>query len=245
MICLQNGSYNVEIAKIFGVNPAIFLTCLDMEYYYQKRNNKLGDNNTMVLSRAEIYERTALDDAQQIDAEISLQECGIILVKAVQNSSTKNYYILNDEQLDKIISSDDPSEILSFEKVNQFIKGKRKEPLSRRQTHINSLKKKIKVEDPLIQQYFVDWIDAIYSNQKGFLSTSGVVCAQQELMEYSKGNQNIQIKVMQIAIENCLREMEWAIKRYEKENGIDSRNFADYQDIKHNLDDDPDTDEVF
>lgn len=244
MIYLQNGSYNIEVAKVFGINPAILLTCIDTEYYYQMRNNKLSDNNTMVLSRAEIYERTALDDSQQIDAEISLQECGILLIKPVQNSSTKNYYILNDEQLDKIINSDNPAEILSFEKANQFIKGKRKEPLSRRQTHINNLKKKIKVEDPIVQQYFVDWIDSIYSNQKGFLSTSGVVCAQQELMEYSKGNQNIQIKVLQEAINGSLREMEWAIKRYEKNNGIDSRNFAAYQDIKTDYSME-DSDEVF
>ena len=158
MIYLQNSSYNIDIAKLFGINSAILLTCLDMEYCYQKRNNKILDNDAISLSRAEIYERTALDDTQQSDVEFSLIECGVLSMKPVQNSSSKNYYIINFIQLEKILSSSNPADIISSEKADQFIRGRRKEPLSKRQTYINKLKTKIKVEDPIVQQYFVDYV---------------------------------------------------------------------------------------
>lgn len=232
MIYLQNISYNVDIAKILGINSAVFLTCIDMEYCFQKRNNKLLDNGAIVLSRAEIYGRTALDDEQQSDTELSLSECGIITIKPVQNSSSKNYYIINFSQLDKILTSDDPTKIVASEKANQFIRGRRTEPVSKRQTYINKLKTKVKMEDPVIQQYFVDWIDAVYANPKGFLSDHSVLIAQQELMEYAKDNQDVQIKVLKEAIKGGYRDMTWAIKNYEENNGMSSRNFASYLDIK-------------
>lgn len=243
MIFLQSNSYNLEIAKIFGINSSIFLTCLDMEYCYQKRNNKILDNDAINLSRSEIYERTALDDSQQVDIEFSLTECGVLTTKPVQNSSSKNYYIVNFAQIDKILKSSNPSDVISSEKANQFIRGKRKEPLSKRQTYINKLKTKIKVEDPIIQQYFVDWIDAVYTNPKGFLSDHSVLIAQQELMEYAKDSQDIQIKVLKEAIKGGYRDMTWAIKNYEENNNISSRNFVSYLDNR--VDPNNISDEVF
>lgn len=232
MIHLQNASYNLDLAKIFGVNSSIFLNCLDIEFHFLERNNKLDESNTILLSRAEIYERTALDDTQQTDVEITLQQCGVLLVKTVQNNSNKNYYILNYNQLEKVLESSDPKLVLPIDVANQFIKGKRKTPLSKRQAHINSLKKQINVEDPLIQQYLCDWIDAVYVNPKGFLSESGVTLSQEELMEYSKGNQDVQIAILKEAIKGGLRKIEWAIERYEKNHDINSRNFTSYETIK-------------
>ena len=50
-------------------------------------------NNTVSISRAEIYARTGLNDDAQKDVELALQECGVISVKPLQNVPNKNYYI--------------------------------------------------------------------------------------------------------------------------------------------------------
>ena len=231
MIYLQTNSYNLDIAKVFGVCTAVFLTCLNLEYDQQTRNKQLNANNTMALSRAEIYARTALDDEKQKEIELALQECGVLITKPLQNVPNKNYYILNEEQLIKIMQAEDPSKVIGEEKASQFIKAKRVEPISKRKTHIESLKKKINLQDPVLQQYFVDWIDAVYTNPKGFLSPSGVVIAQQELLAYST-EQEKQIAIIKIAIKGGLRDMTWAIEQYEKQSGVGSRNFAKYDDIK-------------
>lgn len=234
MIYLQTNSYNLDIAKVFGVSTSVFLTCLNTEYERQIRDKALNANNTMAMSRAEIYARTALDDDKQKDVELALTECGVITVKPLQNVPNKNYYILNEEQLTKIMQSNNPSEIIGEERSKQFIKPTRVEPTSKRKTHIISLKKKINMEDPIIQQYFVDWIDAVYTNPKGFLSPSGVVIAQQELLAYSL-DQAKQIAILKIAIKGGMRDITWAIEQYEKQAGVGTRNFAKYEDIKADI----------
>ena len=230
MICLHNYSYNVEIAKIFGVKTSIFLTCINYAYSCQLNRHSLNANDTISLSRGEIYEVTGLSDDEQVDVELTLTECGVLSVKSFQNIPNKNYYILNETKLNDILNSDNPVDVIKSSSASQFIRGKRVEPVSKRQTYIASLKKKINVEDPVLQDYFVQWIDAVYSNPKGFLSPSGVVIAQQELMEYCRDNQDTQIKVLKEAIKGGLRDLTWAIQNYEKNNHIDSRNFANYSD---------------
>lgn len=231
MIYLQTNSYNLEIAKVFGVLTAVFLKCIDDEILFQERNKLISEDKTISLSRAEIYARTALDDDKQIDIEFALQECGVLIVKPLKNVPNKNYYIFNQEQLIKIMVAEDPSEVLGTEKAKQFTKGARIEPLSKRQNRIIGLKKKITIEDPVVKQYLVDWIDAVYSRQKGgFLSPTGVTIAQEELIAYAKDNQEKQIAILKIAIKGCLRDLTWAIEQYEKQNPVGTRNFMEYND---------------
>ena len=232
MIYLQTSTYNLDIAKVLGVMSSIFLTCLDINYSNALHKNTLNANNTFSLSRADIYEQTGLSDDDQIEVENHLQECGVIQVKPLQNIPNKNYYILNDEQLKKIMEAQNPDDVISSASKQSLFRSRRTEPASKRQTRIKQLKNKISVEDPVLQDYFVQWIDAVYSNPKGFLSPSGVVFAQQELLEYAKDNQAKQIAILKIAIKGGLRDMTWAIQRYEEQNGGSSRNFANYNDIK-------------
>ena len=245
MNALNSFSYNTDIAKVFGVGPSVFLTCLSLEYNSQLFSKSLNANDTMSLSRARIYEITGLDDEEQIDIELSLKECGVINIKPLQNVPNKNYYILNNDQLNKILESGDPKQVIDSEKANQFIKGKRVEPTSKRKTHIIQLKKKVNLEDPVLQDYFIQWIDAVYSNPKGFLSPKGVEIAQEELMAYAKNSQEKQISIMRIAIKNGMRDITWAIQRYEDQEGVNSRNFSNYNDSKATEDDIDSSGETF
>lgn len=228
---LQLGCYSLDVAKVFGVHSSVFLSCIDNEFNYQKRLNNLNDNNTVSISRAEIYARTGLLDDMQKDVEMALQECGVISVKPLQNVPNKNYYIIFQDELTKILNSSNPLDIISSQNAKQFVKSPRVEPVSKRKTHIANLKKKIKVSDPVIQDYLCQWIDAVYVNPKGFLSPKGVEIAQEELFAYTNDNQEKQIAILKIAIKGSLRDMTWAIERYEKQSGIGSRNFASYNDI--------------
>lgn len=230
---LQTYSYSVDIAKIFGVCTSVFLKCIEDEFLYQERNKLLNANNTIALSRAEIYARTALDDDKQVDVELSLKECGVLSVKPLQNVPNKNYYIINYSQLQAIVSASNPADVIGEAKASQFTFKKRVEPMSKRQTHIINLKKKVNVKDPILQNYFIDWIDSVYDNPKGFLSPKGVEIAQNELLTYAGTDQEKQINIMKIAIKGGMRDLSWAIADYEKSNHTqDSINFANYNDIK-------------
>ena len=84
----------------------------------------------------------------------------------------------------------------------------------------------------VIQDYMCQWIDSVYVNPKGFLSPKGIEIAQEELLAYAGDNQDKQIAILRIAIKASLKDMTWAIERYEKQSGAGSRNFATYNDIK-------------
>lgn len=246
MMFLQINSYNLDVAKVFGVYTAVFLSCLDNEFEYQSRAHSISEDKSISLSRAEIYERTALDDEQQADVELSLSQSGVLIVKPLKNIPNKNYYSINYEQLNKILLAEDPSKVLGEEKANQLIRKPRVEPISKRKNRILQLKKKITVQDPVIQQYLCDWIDAVYTNPKGFLSPTGVTIAQEELLAYAEDSQEKQIAILKIAIKGGLRDMTWAIQRYEEQAGVGTKNFMDYNDKKHiATENDIDTDEVF
>lgn len=244
MIFLQTYSYNIQVAKVFGVQSAVYLKCIEDELCNEQLAGTLGENNTISLSRAEIYNRTALDDTKQMDVELSLTEVGVIVVRPFKNIPNKNYYIFNAEQFTKIMTAEDPSEILGNEKAKQFIQQTRVEPPTKRQSRINGLKKKITVEDQVVKSYMCDWIDSVFS-KNGFLSPTGVTIAQEELLEYTKGNQAKQIAILKIAIKDCLRDLTWAIERYEKQNPTGTRNFMEYNDNNVATKVDVNEDEVF
>ena len=234
MEIFENYSYNLKVARVFGVNSAVFLNCIHEEYEYLKRVNKLN-SDTISLSRSEIYGRTAIDDDKQKEVEFALSACGVLSVKPLQNIPNKNYYIFNEPIFNKIISAEDPTKVIASSSASKFVKKHRVEPKTKRQLHIESLKRAIKANDEVIKQYLVDWVDAVYTNPRGFLSITAVQIAEQELFAYAKDNQEKQIDILKIAIKGGLRDMTWAIQKYEEQHPGEvkgSRNFSTYNDIK-------------
>ena len=74
MNLLNINGYNVDVATVLGVCQSILLSCVEEERQFQLRHKLIGDNNTVPLSRQEIYERTAMSDEDQKKAEESLGE---------------------------------------------------------------------------------------------------------------------------------------------------------------------------
>ena len=94
MNLLNINGYNVDIAKILGICQSILLSCIDEERQFQIRHKLISDNDTVPLSRQEIYERTAMSDEDQKKAEESLVACGVLTIKPLRNVPNKNYYII-------------------------------------------------------------------------------------------------------------------------------------------------------
>lgn len=228
-------SYNLKIAEIFGIHSAVFIDCIIFERDYQKRIKNDFDN-TIALSSDEIYARTALSLDKLHDVEQSLSNCGVISIKPFQKIKNKSYYILNDDQLERILTANSPSnEIMQLNPIafSRKTNINRVKILNKKDLHIIELKKSINVDDELIRQYLCDWIDAVYTNPKGFLSNSSLKIAINELLDYALNDQEKQINILQIAIKGGLRDMTWAISKYEQLNNTkNSNNFVSYNNIK-------------
>ena len=152
-----------------------------------------------------------MEDKKQEEVENSLKECGVLIVKHVTNASNKMYYLIDEEKLQQIMTVGDPSEVIGQLLAKEHLQEMRVDQPSKRQDHINMLKRKVNCTDPVVQQYMVDWIDTIYSSPRGYLSSTGVILNMQ--------------------IVGGLKDFSCAIERNEKQNNIDGIDFCKYENI--------------
>lgn len=220
---LVNVIYNLKIANIFNINTAILLSYIC----------NLSSSEEVTISREDVFKHTGLEEKAQIDSEFILVKSNLILVKEFKNNKNKYYCKVNKDLLNKVMISDNVKEVLAVDNIEQLIRTP-KPKIDKKELLKNNLKKRIKVPDPVIQTYFIQWIDSVYENPKGFLTSGSVDIAQKELNDFSKGNQKIQIDVLKIAIKGGLRDLTWAIQRYKEINTTSKApiHFNDYNSIK-------------
>lgn len=233
----NNMTYNLKMATIFGVCSAIFLSLLidtKEENLYQ-----LVDEKYFMLSRQTIYDYTGLDDLKQLEVEDNLKECNLIEVLPVKNNSDKFYYSLDENLLQKFLeakSTEDAKKLLTKSaRKKSLISVPRTTPPSKRALYIDNLKKSIKEEDVLLREDYLNWIDSVYGNPKGYLSVSSIQQCIKTLNEFSKGNKQLERDIVKIAIKNGWRNIDWAIQEY-KDKNMSTKNLTITEDIPSEVD---------
>lgn len=215
---LKSYSYNVDIAKIFGINCAVFIQLL------------IEHNYNISINREEIFEAIGLDISKQGEVERSLEDSKVLTIRTNRNGN--NGYKLNVDLLTSMLQN--YTAYNSFIKQNDGIKVDKKVSKQDRATsQINKLKSYIVCEDSKFRQYWGDWIDAVYTKENGrFPNKASIHIAEQELNSYTDSD-NIKENIIFIAIKNGYRDITWAISKYEQEHNKDaSINFISYNDIK-------------
>lgn len=220
---LQTFSYNLNVAKKLGVISAVFLSCI---------YNELMLNESVSLTRDDIFNRTGIDESKQREVEEVLSECGIITVKRFKNNVEKSYYTINESRFISAVENKCLSDILSdFSDTQNVNRKSATKTVTKKSSHIESLKKSIKVADEIIRQYVCDWIESVYANPKGFMSLQSLSIGVQELTAYSS-SQEVQIEILKLATMSGYRDITWAIQRYDEKNSSSGSNFVKYSDIK-------------
>ena len=213
----NNVSYNLKIASIFGVCSAIFLGLL-IDNKNENLDN-LVEGKYFMLNRQYIYLSTGLDDLKQLEVESNLKECGIIDVIPVKNNLEKFYYSLDEDLLVKFLTVDSIEEtkklLTPSAQKKTLISVPRTQAPSKRSQYILSLKKSIQEDDPILRECYCNWIDAVYANPKGFLSVSSIKQCIKTLKELTD-NKSVQKEIIEIAIKNGSRNLDWAIEEYNK-----------------------------
>ena len=222
-------SYNTDVARVFGVCSAVFITFLAAE----KAKQSVNKSEDLVITRAEIEAITALDFNKQVEIEQSLIDCGVLAIKPFRGNNTKNYYIIDFDRLQTIMTSQN-SVFDMFDQI-EFKKKARtpsKSGVTKLQKHKDSLKSKFNSYEPILQQHLCDWVDAVYDNPKGYITAPGLKIALSELDKYTNSTDEA-VEILMIAIKGGLRDLTWAINRYEEsKKQVDLNNFSNYNDIK-------------
>ena len=227
----NNMSYNVKLAKLFGLYSSVYLNLL-IDCHFQK------DDEYIKLSRDDIYNLTGIAEEMQEEAEKNLISYNLIEVSKLRNSSSKNYYKLNTDLLTKILtsSSDEIEEELS--KTVEAFKRATKPPksVSKRACVIINLKKAIKTTDSVARAALEDWIDAIYK-KLGYLAKAGVEYMEDELSKASNKKITVFRELCKTAARVVYKEPKWVLVKYEEANGKSSLilNNVSQDDIDDNL----------
>lgn len=238
----NNMSYNLKIASIFGVCSAIMLGLLIDAKQEAVIMDKLIDDKFFLLTRQQIYDLTGLDDLKQLEVEDALKECNLIEVTPVKNNSEKFYYSLDEDLLMKFLmakSNEEAKKLLTKSaQKKSLISIPRTAAPSKRSTYINGLKKSLKEDDIVVRENLCNWIDAVYANPKGFLSASSIEQCLKTLNEFTRGDKDKKIEIIQIAIKNGSRNLDWAMEEYQKKHPVNKLNLTDYtspEDLKNNI----------
>ena len=201
-------SYNVKVAQIFGLHPAIYLNELLNINEKAVRKSKITGELTFTIDRAYIEKRTTLTKAQQLEIDETLKEIGLLKV----DESNQNMMSLDITTLTSIMSEG-----------KEFIKElklmtKRISKTRRTKDEIikEELKNNIQTDNPELYEAYCDWIDAVYAKQ-GWMSARSVKVAQQDVDNCSNRNLDVALKIIEIAAVRGYREMEWAINVYKQD----------------------------
>lgn len=203
---------NYKAITLFGLNTAAYLTLLISIYRKATRKNKL-DNDFFKLDRSYIQELLGMSVEEQLVCDGNLLKLSIIRKSPDDPNKIKvdlKLYLslLNDEDL-KLI-----------DEVRKSMKVTRPKGLkqSQRQIQINNLKNCIQCSNYELLTALRDWVDGVYANPKGFLSKASIKVFQDTLNNYTKGDLDLALRIVQIATVQGYRDCNWAINLYEKES---------------------------
>lgn len=207
-VFFNSNSYSVDIAKVFGVRNAVFISMLF-------RKTDCVTEKGMPICRQDIFNMTGLTNKEQEDVENALVTSGVIVVNKVRNSNEKNYYIVNEDCLCKYLNIDYDRRTQQLLVPNDAPKKKR---VTKKEQLVNKIKSSLTIDDEVIKQYVCDWIDTISVNDKIYLTKSSVDLSLKELFSFSDNKDTI-LDILKIAIKRGLKDLSWAIDSYKKSFG--------------------------
>lgn len=210
-------SYNIKIAQLFGLNVAVYLSELININNKAIAKNKI-ENGYFKINRKYITDVTTLTSKEQIEIEDKLSQISILNI----NPDNKDLIKVNISALTSIMSSNEEKAI---EKISSLVKAPPKEKRTKRQVIADNLKHYIVCNNEELLEAYNGWIDGVYANPTGFLSKRSIEIFQKTLDEYTKGDLDVALDILDIATVNGHRDVSWSIEAYEK-SGKKRRNIS-------------------
>lgn len=231
----DNVTYNLKLAKTFGVTTAIYLTALCKLKHKCIEDGSIY-RNTFEVNDDYIYNITGVEVEEQKKLKSNL-----IKLEILSLNDTKDKVKLNEELLNSIIVEENKNTLKNIK--NTFKKDNVPKKLSQRQIICENLKSLITCSNQELLEAYKSWVDGVYANPKGFLSKRSIEIFQNTINEYTKGDLDIALDVINIATVSGYRDATWAINSYEerKRKSVNNRITQIKQPQTFNIN----TDEVF
>ena len=199
-------NFNIKLAQILGLKPAIYLSQIMDINEKALRKNKV-DNNYFTIDRKYIESRTTLTKDEQTSIEKDLLNIGI-LEKDIEK---KNTISLNITMLTSIMMT--PDEDL-LKDISSLSKSKKKKTKS--EVIEEHLKDNILTTNTELRDAYYEWIESVLT-KKGAMTKAAVIHAQPTLDSFCNRNLDVALKVLEIASIHGYEDINWAINSYNKE----------------------------
>ncbi len=204
---------NCNLVNLFGLNTAAYLTELISINDKAKRKNKLIDNTYFKIDRNYILNKLSLSTEDQL-------KCDSVLVKAelIKKHPEDIDLVCVDSSLAvSFVATEDLELINNLRErfASKYNKSALKQ--SKQQAIISELKNGIVCSNEELLAALREWVDGVYANPKGFLSKSAIKSFQSSLNEYTQGDLDLALKIVQIATIHGYKDCTWAINLYEKD----------------------------
>lgn len=223
-------SFNIELAHKVGLESAVY--CAELLNIYKKAYNKkkLIDNEYIKLDRNYIYDKTSLLIEDQLRCDLNLIKINLIK----KNKDNPDVIKLDIQLLASIISSDD---IKLKENIKELVTKKSPKGLkeSSRQYMISELKNSIVCSNYELLTALRGWVDGVYANPKGFLSKQSIKLFQDTLNNYTQGDLDLALRIVNIATIQGYRDCQWAINSYEDDLKIKKKNLFQYSTVNNQV----------
>lgn len=203
---------NYKAISLFGLNTAAYFTLLISIYKKAVRKNKL-DNDYFNLDRNYVRKLLKLSEEEQLICDHNLMMLSILKKSSEDPNKIKldlNLYL-------STIASEDVKLIEDVRKQMKVLHPKTVKQ-SQRQIQINTLKNCIECSNYELLTALRDWVDGVYARPNGFLSKAAIKVFQDTLNNYTKGDLDLALRLVQIATVQGYRDCQWAINLYERDS---------------------------
>lgn len=203
-------SVNYRTIQIFGLPTAVYLTELINIYKKATRKNKLVDDDYFKVDRKYINNILCLTPEEQIVCDLNLIKTSVLK----KSNDNPNILKLDIKLYLSLLTSEDFKLYDDVKKQMKIQKPKGTKE-SQRQQYINVLKNSIDCSNYELLTALRDWVDGVYARPNGFLSKSAIKIFQDTLNNYTKGNLDIALRIVQIATVQGYKDCTWAINLFE------------------------------
>lgn len=210
LLSLSNyGYFNISLATIIGLEPAIYVGELINLNEKALRKEKL-ENNFFRVDRSYIQKRTTLTSEKQRDIDVALLRIGIL----EKHPEKSNYFALNTNVITTLVSSPDEKMLKAVSTIGKKCTAKR----TKHEMDVEALLMYVIEPDEILKELYSGWIDSVVTKD-GWMSKVSVTEGQRYLHNFSQGNKDIERRVLEIASINGHRDMNWSIQRYVADTG--------------------------
>lgn len=203
-------SFNIKVAEVLGLHTAIYVSELININNKALHKNKINEAGYFKVDRKYITSRTTLPADEQKQIEDKLVEIQILQI----DPNDRDAFKIDINNLANIAISDDVKFLKDVSKITANAKQPKK---TKRQSYIEVLKDCAAHENAELNQAYMDWVDGVYANPKGFLSPKSVKVFKETVDNFAQGNLDLALKIIDIATINGYRDATWAINVFNRD----------------------------